>query len=85
MNSSCVPGGYCGFPPTIENGYVAMATGVQGGDETWYQCNPGFEAITSTNITCQSNNQWEPPPQCFCKYKQINHIMKQPEPMKEDT
>ena len=65
-------GGYCGFAPTIENGYIVMATGVQGGDRTEYECKAGYHTNDTTVIACLSNNTWEPPPRCSCKCFQFS-------------
>lgn len=61
-------GGYCGFAPAIENGYLVRATGVQGGDTAEYQCYEGYSTNGSLLILCQSDNQWEPAPSCSCKF-----------------
>ncbi|XP_076110499.1 uncharacterized protein LOC143079160 isoform X5 [Mytilus galloprovincialis] len=57
---------FCGKVPAIENGYVQSSTGLFGGNQAVYVCNPGFTPPTGTSLTinCQGNSLWEAPPTC---------------------
>ncbi|XP_052258676.1 sushi, von Willebrand factor type A, EGF and pentraxin domain-containing protein 1-like [Dreissena polymorpha] len=55
---------YCGFAPSVANGYIEHGDGVQGGDSVMYRCDPGFSLVGNSNITCLSEGKWSDTPSC---------------------
>ncbi|XP_053372552.1 uncharacterized protein LOC123561174 isoform X2 [Mercenaria mercenaria] len=77
ISLSCESGGYwdrqaiptcsqgkCGPAPFIDNGNIVSSDGSLGGDNTVYECYPGFTLLGSSSIRCLANNSWELPPSC---------------------
>ena len=55
---------YCGPPPYLLNGLLLNVTSYTYQGIAVYQCLPGYTVNGNSQLTCQSNGQWDPVPTC---------------------
>ena len=67
ISVSLLPGVKCGIPPFVLNGQPSYS-GIYFGDETTYECKPGFKLEGQEAIKCLSTGKWEAVPICRSKF-----------------